>query len=67
MSEDSVEDKIVVKKGVKIIAWNNLAVKIASDSSRLYAKNLYNFLLRLLSYLVNFSIYHLRVSMLLLS
>jgi len=42
--EDSVEDKIVVKKGVKIIAWNNLAVKIASDSSRLYAKNLYNFL-----------------------
>jgi len=42
--EDSVEDKIVVKKGVKIIAWNNLAVKIAGDSSRLYAKNLYNFL-----------------------
>ena len=42
--EDSVEDKIVVKKGIKIIAWNNLAVKIASDSSRLYAKNLYNFL-----------------------
>lgn len=42
--EDSVEDKIVVKKGVKIIAWNNLAIKIAGDSSRLYAKNLYNFL-----------------------
>jgi NAD(P) transhydrogenase subunit alpha len=42
--EDSVEDKIVIKKGVKIIAWNNLAVKIAGDSSRLYAKNLYNFL-----------------------
>ena len=29
--EDSVEDKIVVKKGIKISAWNNLAVKIASD------------------------------------
>jgi NAD(P) transhydrogenase subunit alpha len=42
--EDSVEDKIVIKKGVKIIAWNNLATKIAGDSSKLYAKNLYNFL-----------------------
>ena len=42
--EDSVEDKIVVKKGVKLSAWNNLAIKIAGDSSRLYAKNLYNFL-----------------------
>ena len=31
------------EKGVKIIAWNNLAVKIASDSSRLYAKNLWIF------------------------
>ncbi len=42
--EDSVEDKVLVKKGVKIVAWSNLATKIAGDSSRLYAKNLYNFL-----------------------
>ena len=42
--EDSAEDKVLVKKGVKIVAWSNLATKIAGDSSRLYAKNLYNFL-----------------------
>ena len=42
--EDSVIDKIVSKKGVKIIGWANMAARIASDSSKLYAKNLYNFL-----------------------
>jgi NAD(P) transhydrogenase subunit alpha len=42
--EDTALDKIIAKKGVKIIGWNNLATRIASDSSKLYAKNLYNFL-----------------------
>ncbi len=42
--EDSAIDKIVAKKGVKIIGWSNMAAKIACDSSKLYAKNLYNFL-----------------------
>jgi len=42
--EDSVIDKVIAKKGVKIIGWSNMAAKIASDSSKLYAKNLYNFL-----------------------
>jgi H+-translocating NAD(P) transhydrogenase subunit alpha len=42
--EDTALDKIIAKKGVKIIGWNNMAARIASDSSKLYAKNLYNFL-----------------------
>lgn len=42
--EDSVIDKIVSKKGVKIIGWANIATRVATDSSKLYAKNLYNFL-----------------------
>lgn len=42
--EDSAADKIIIKKGVKIIGWTNMAAKVACDSSRLYAKNLYNFL-----------------------
>ena len=42
--EDSSIDKVIAKKGVKIIGWSNMASKIASDSSKLYAKNLYNFL-----------------------
>lgn len=42
--EDSTMDKVVSKNGVKIVGWSNLAAKIASDSSKLYAKNLYNFL-----------------------
>jgi NAD(P) transhydrogenase subunit alpha len=40
---DSSIDKVISKNGVKIIGWSNLASKIASDSSKLYAKNLYNF------------------------
>ncbi len=42
--EDSSPDKVISKRGVKIIGWTNMAAKIASDSSRLYAKNLYNFI-----------------------
>lgn len=42
--EDSAIDKIIAKKGVKIIGWSNLAARIAYDASRLYAKNLYNFI-----------------------
>lgn len=41
---DSVLDKVISKEGVKIIGWSNMASKIASDSSKLYAKNLYNFI-----------------------
>lgn len=42
--EDSVMDRIVSKKGVKIIGWSNMAARVATDASQLYAKNLYNFL-----------------------
>lgn len=42
--EDSVIDKIISKKGVKIIGWSAMATRVASDASKLYAKNLYNFL-----------------------
>ena len=41
--EDSIADKVISKKGVKIIGWTNMSSKIANDSSKLYAKNLYNF------------------------
>ncbi len=47
--EGSAVDKIVVKKGVKIIGWTNFATKLAHDSSKLYARNLYN----LLEYAIN--------------
>ena len=43
--EDSSPDKIISKRGIKIIGWTNMAAKIASDSSRLYARNLYNFVI----------------------
>lgn len=42
--EDSSADKLLVKNGVKIIGWTNMAAKIAHDGSKLYAKNLYNFI-----------------------
>ena len=42
--DGSISDKIISKKGVKIIGWSNISSRIASDSSRLYAKNLYNFI-----------------------
>jgi NAD(P) transhydrogenase subunit alpha len=37
-------DAIVTVNNVKIIGWSNMASRIAADSSKLYAKNLYNFL-----------------------
>ncbi len=42
--EDSSADKLIIKNGVKIIGWTNIAAKIAHDASKLYAKNLYNFI-----------------------
>lgn len=42
--EGSELDKIITKHGVTIIGLSNLAAKIATDSSKLYSKNLYNFL-----------------------
>jgi NAD(P) transhydrogenase subunit alpha len=42
--EGSIADQIITKNGVTIIGFSNLASKIATDSSRLYSKNLYNFL-----------------------
>jgi len=42
--EGSKIDEIIVVGGVKIIGWSNLASGVVTDSSKLYAKNLYNFL-----------------------
>lgn len=42
--EGSKIDEVIFSEGVKIIGWANLASKVATDSSKLYAKNLYNFL-----------------------
>lgn len=42
--EGSELDEIITKHGVTIIGLSNLAAKIATDSSKLYSKNLYNFL-----------------------
>jgi H+-translocating NAD(P) transhydrogenase subunit alpha len=39
----SKKDEIIDISGVKIIGWSNLAARISHDSSKLYAKNLYNF------------------------
>lgn len=41
--EGSLKDEIVKKGEVTIIGYSNLASKIAHDASKLYAKNLYNF------------------------
>lgn len=41
--EVSQRDKIVVKHGVKIIGYDNMPARLAPDASRLYAKNLLNF------------------------
>ena len=35
--------KVVEKFGVKIIGYDNFPSRIARDASKLYAKNLYNF------------------------
>jgi len=37
-------DKVIVKDGVKIIGYANMPSRIATDASRLFAKNLLNFL-----------------------
>jgi NAD(P) transhydrogenase subunit alpha len=37
-------NKIVTKHGVKIIGYDNMAGRVSVDGSRLYAKNLFNFL-----------------------
>jgi len=37
-------DQIVVKKGVKIVGFANLAARVAADASALYARNVLNFL-----------------------
>jgi H+-translocating NAD(P) transhydrogenase subunit alpha len=42
--EGSKIDEVITKGGVKIIGWSNLAARISADSSKLYAKNLSNFL-----------------------
>lgn len=39
----SEKDKVVVKNGVKIVGYSNMAGRVPFDASRLYAKNLYNF------------------------
>ncbi|MDA0901920.1 MAG: Re/Si-specific NAD(P)(+) transhydrogenase subunit alpha [Proteobacteria bacterium] len=36
-------DEVVEKHGVKIIGYGNVPSRIAADASKLYAKNLYNF------------------------
>ena len=36
--------KVVTKFGVKIMGYDNFASRIARDASKLYAKNLYNFI-----------------------
>jgi NAD(P) transhydrogenase subunit alpha len=43
--EGSKCDDVVVNGGVTIIGYSNLASHIAHDSSRLYANNLYNFVM----------------------
>lgn len=42
--EGSKLDQIINRNGITIIGTANLASKIATDSSKLYSKNLYNFL-----------------------
>ncbi len=41
--EASEAGKVAVKHGVKIVAYNNLPGRLASDTSMLYANNLFNF------------------------
>jgi H+-translocating NAD(P) transhydrogenase subunit alpha len=42
--EGSIADKIVNYDGIKIIGYSNLPAEIAAESSKLYSRNLYNFL-----------------------
>ncbi len=43
----SEKDKIIVQNGVTIIGYSNLATHIPYDSSKLYAKNLYNLVMHI--------------------
>ncbi|MES2215341.1 MAG: Re/Si-specific NAD(P)(+) transhydrogenase subunit alpha [Pseudomonadota bacterium] len=47
--EGSVRDEVVQIGGVKIIGYSNIASHIAHDSSKLYANNLYNFVIHAFS------------------
>ncbi len=38
------KDEIVQKDGVKIIGYSNIPSRVAQDASKLYSKNLYNFI-----------------------
>ncbi len=42
--EGMVADKVVLYNNVKIIGYSNLPTALAADASRLYSRNLYNFL-----------------------
>lgn len=42
--EGSGKDEIRIINGVKVIGCSNLTSKVAADSSRLYSRNLYNFI-----------------------
>lgn len=42
--EGVVKDEIVKRDGVTIVGYSNLASHIAHDASKLYARNLYNFI-----------------------
>ena len=41
--ELSKPGKVSVHKGVRIIAYTNMAGRVATDSSQLFGRNLYNF------------------------
>ncbi len=43
--EGSVKDSIVKNNGITIVGYSNLASHIPHDASKLYAKNLYNFVM----------------------
>jgi NAD(P) transhydrogenase subunit alpha len=42
--EGAVAGEVVVKHGVKIVGYRNVASRLAADSSALFARNLFNFL-----------------------
>ncbi len=42
--EDTKLDEIVIKNGVKIVGYGNIPSRVAQDASKLYAKNLFNFI-----------------------
>jgi len=40
----SEQDKVIERSGVKIVGYSNTAGRVANDASKLYAKNLFNFI-----------------------